>query len=135
MKKVILLVLLFSIFYGCEYWSDNGYKIINNTSDTLKIKMDRLGIYYQYNKDTIILVTPLSTMKIIAGGHICGKNCEPEDIRYTADSTEFFGKYFTEISVNNTPLDSIFWNPARWNFTSKRRLGIYTLTITQDMIK
>lgn len=131
--KLIQLTILLLALSSCEYFNYYEYKIENQVNDTITIVGGRLMIDYALSatQDSILVVLPNETLRIYShSGGVAGKDEEPEDIR---------GRYWdidtVLIGIRDTVLIKNFGESSIWKYKAGPNIGIYTLSITEDLLK
>lgn len=115
-----------AILYGCEGMYEYEYRIVNQTNQTLQF------VAPHYQEATMTLYTGKSALVSIVDGGMCPKDFVPED-RYAQNEMLLSGQTF-EIFADDAPISGNFKLRKYWNYSAKKRLGIYTLILTPELL-
>lgn len=148
-KRTIWLIFLPFILYSCDGWYSYHYVINNNTSDTLRFYVNNLPPRFFDNmtvnkinkKDSVFIINPRSKLTIEQDGSLCGWAYKPVDLRSISKEERIKNYYdsplfdfILEVYANNKEIDMKYWNEDCWSFKSKTLLGIYSISITNEML-
>lgn len=144
----ILIITMLLLLCSCDGWYSYEYTIKNDTNDTLKVVVENLPLYYSApdsiydadTKDSVYIINPQSSITIEQDGSLCGWSYKPIDLRDLNEEERIYEgdvlllDYITKVYAGNNLIDETYWDKSRWNFKSKTRLGIYSITIKSHMI-
>lgn len=137
MRKLCLLsittVLLF-LLTSCDFTYRYTYTVTNQSDKIITIKTDIVNNYDFTVQDSIYIIRPSESIKIIdEEGGICGRHYIPDN-RYTENDTIPRYKKFDIYIGDNTLISKRLRLYKYWNFIAKERLGKYELKVTNDLL-
>ena len=120
---------------SCDSLYDVFYEIENRTDEIVCIDI-RLGAHYSYikEKDRSFTVAPGKSVKIFETGGVNAKDYVPPDEYFSPD--EMVPRHFEKCDIYVGDIlmtDSIRYR-KNWNYSAKKLLGIYSLSITEERV-
>jgi hypothetical protein len=132
--KIELMLCLFICFSlaSCDYSETCDYVILNKTSDTIEIKTI-IG-YYDNGidfYDSIHRIIPGEKLNFLQDLGLCGSNYYPPDYFSLNDTIPPVTRF--DIFISDKLFDTLRLRKF-WIHSSRKQIGTYTLTITQELI-
>lgn len=138
MKTRLYLVAFIFIFCGCDEAYEYAYEVSNSTNEEIVIRTKPLMTLDFLIKDSIFTILPNQTQKIIVedGGILSGwgNDYYPES-RYTENAIIPPENIQFDVYISDTLVTKNLRIYKLWEYTSQKMYGIYTLKITEDLLK
>ena len=127
-----MLLVLF-VMASCDNWADHTYTVTNNSSSVVTIKTDFSEEYDFETGDSIHIIKPGDSKKIIDEmGTMCGLKEHPKSW-YSSGDVVPQPKYRFDIYVGETLMPTLRLYQY-WTFETGKSLGKYELVVTDELV-
>ncbi len=131
-KNLIIGFFICILLTSCDYFESCDFVIINKTTDTIEVKTIK-GYYdngIDFN-DSIHMIVPGEKLVFYQDLGICSRNYYPPDYYESNDTIPPVTRF--DIFISDKLCDTLRLRKF-WNHSSRKQVGTYTLTITQELI-
>ncbi|UII22269.1 hypothetical protein [Fulvivirga ligni] len=131
MRKNISFLFVVSCLFSCDYFADYTYKVVNESSEAITIhaQSDQGGFRIQ---DSLTVLQEGEFLKISEDLGTSGKHHIPEDNYTSTDTIPPISRFL--IVINDHEYDTLRFRHF-WDYEGTERNGIYTLTITDELLE
>lgn len=128
MKRILFLVFVVAALWGCDYSIVYEYKVANATQRTLEMRLPG----NRPDAQRSVLIRPGATVQVyIHSAFLGGEHDIPVDVIPGDSLLPPCGVY--DFTAAGEPIPEHFRQRSYWDFAASERLGVYTLTVTDEM--
>ena len=124
------IAALIAFFAGCDSFYDYRFQITNLTGDTIRVEL-RQNNSSNYKNDTVV---PGQTTVIFREGGACRPDYVPEDKYGSYPGNILPPRSKVTIYVGDILMPDSLRYHKRWDYSSQKLLGVYTLNITEELV-
>ena len=133
-KEIIIIILSFFVFSGCDYAGVYTFKIKNSTQEKITLKfvndVPTWDIYNENKKEVVLLPTEEKTVRIIEILNYKAHDCITEHGIASLKELVF------DTYVNGEKIEKQLWQAENWTYQKKSKwLAEFNMTIINEMIE
>jgi hypothetical protein len=130
---IVAGVVLAALCTGCDAFYYYEFQLTNLTGETIRAEI--VDVPGTYSKDSVYTIMPRQTAVIYRNGGVCQPNYVPEDRYATYPDPVLPPQIKATLYIGDTVLPDSLRHHKHWDFRAKKLLGVYTLTITEELIE